>query len=204
MDDYARFAFLYDYIVGTSLRPIHADMVEAVCDRNGLRVVDLCCGTGLFVGLARQGGLLPTGVDISPDMLAEARRKHPSVEFVESDATTTSFPDHTFDAATVSFALHEKPAPVAFGILEEAVRITKPGGAIVVGDYRLPENGKSSFTGLGIAMVERLAGREHHACFREYMDAGGTETFLERAGLSARLIKAHMSGWAGTYVAERP
>lgn len=203
MDEYARFAFLYDFIVRAPLRPVHTAMAETVCSHNGLTVADLCCGTGLFVGLARKAGLIPSGVDISAEMLAIARHKYSSVDFLEADATQTPYESCSFDAATMSFALHEKPAPVALGILEEAMRITRPGGVVVVGDYRLPTEANSRFPGVGIGLVEWLAGREHYACFKAYMDAGGTKAFLERAGLSARLVKTHMYGWAGVYTVER-
>ncbi len=204
MDEYARFAFLYDHLVGGALRPIHSSITNALVEQNCLTVIDLCCGTGLFTGLARKAGLLPSGVDISTDMLAIARQKHPSVNFLESDATQTPFPNSSFDATTISFALHEKPLPLSLTILEEAKRLTKPGGLIVVGDYRLPTTGEERLTGLGIKLVERMAGREHHACFKEYMDAGGTDSILQEAGLFAQTITTHMNGWTGVYVAEHP
>lgn len=202
MDEYARFAFLYDALVGASLRPIHKDMVASCLDHNCFTVADLCCGTGLFAGLARTAGLIPTGVDLSSDMLSEARRAHPSIKFIESDATATLLQAQSFDATAISFALHEKPSEIGLGILEEAMRITKPGGVIVVGDYHIPESG-NKLAGFGIALVERMAGKEHHSCFKAYMEAGGTDGFLRQAGLTPTLLSAHMNGWAGVYVVQR-
>jgi len=162
-------------------------------------VVDLCCGTGLFVGMAHGAGLVPSGVDISSHMLEVGREKHPDIHFVEADATTTDLVEGSFDAATVSFGLHEKPEAVARGIFREALRLTRPGGVILVADYRLPDEDVSPFTKWIIRLVERVAGREHHRCFKAYMSGGGTQGFLEREGVASDLIRTSMSGWSGLF-----
>lgn len=199
MDEYARFAFLYDFLVGGALRPLHASMLSLLSTHHCRTVVDLCCGTGQFCGMATTRGLESTGVDFSPAMLKVARRTHPGRIFIQSDATRTPLPDNSFDAATISFALHEKPRPMALGILAEAARLTRPDGVIVVADYRMPGPNTAILSGLGIRLVERLAGKTHHACFAEYMEAGGTDAILKEADFSPKLISTHMNGWAATY-----
>lgn len=199
MDDYARFASLYDPIIGPFLRPVHEGMLDALSAHNCNTVIDLCCGTGLLVGMARDGGFSPMGVDLSPTMLAVARAKYPGATFIEGDASAIPFPDNSFDAATISFALHEKPAEVARAILNEAARVTRPGGLLLVADYRLSTSRNSRLTGWAIALVERLAGTEHYTDFRRYMDAGGSEAFLAESGFFAPATRTFMRGWVGLF-----
>jgi ubiquinone/menaquinone biosynthesis C-methylase UbiE len=197
MDEYSRIAPLYDGVVGPFLKPVHEAMLDSLHAAGCGSVVDLCCGTGLLTGLAAQAGLRAVGVDISAAMLARARARRPRATFFLGDATATGLDDGSFAGCVVSFALHEKPAPTGQSILAEARRLVGPGGLILVADYR-PASG-APLTGLAIRLVERLAGREHSACFRAFMKAGGSEPFLRRAGLSPRPVAFFMGGWAGLY-----
>lgn len=198
MDEYARFARLYDPIVGPPLRPLHRAMVRELKRRGCGSVIDLCCGTGLFLGMAAESGLAAFGMDLSPDMLAVAREKYPSLNLIEGDATATPHPDNHFDAATISFGLHEKPDEIARAIFREALRLTRPGGVVLVADYRRPESG-GLLSGWGIRLVERLAGRDHFTSFKAYMAQGGSEGFLKSEGVAFELVRTSMSGWAGLF-----
>ena len=77
---------------------------EAVV-RPGDRVLDACCGTGDLALAARKAGGEVTGLDFSPAMLERARRKAPSVEWVEGDLLALPFGDGSFEAATVGFGV---------------------------------------------------------------------------------------------------
>ena len=200
MDDYHRVASLYDPLVGRPLRPIHRAMAKRLA-LTGSTVLDLCCGTGLLTGHALNNGLAVTGVDLSPHMLAVARAKRPGADYVLADASALPVPDHAFDSASISFALHEKYLSTAHAILVEARRVVRPGGLVLVADYISPEPGRAWLTGRAITLVERLAGRIHHARFREYMAAGGAVPLLEQAGLDAQLERTFMNGWVGLYAA---
>lgn len=200
MDEYARFSRLYDPVVGPFLKPIHRSMVAALTARECRKTIDLCCGTGMLAGMAANTGLRSVGVDLSPAMLHVAREKHPNVTFIDGDATSLIFSDGEFDGATISFALHEKPLKVAFGILAEALRVVRKGGLILVADYRQPVPVQSKLTGLAINIIERLAGKEHHEHYTRYMQQGGSESFLSHAGLIGLPAMTFMNGWAGLYI----
>ncbi|MEZ7198267.1 class I SAM-dependent methyltransferase [Pseudodesulfovibrio karagichevae] len=201
MDEYGRIASLYDPLVGRPLRPIHRAMAERLAGTAGT-VLDLCCGTGLLAGQALESGLAVTGVDLSPHMLAVARAKRPGAEYLLADASALPLPDDSFDGAAISFALHEKPFDTARAILNEARRVVRPGGPVLVADYLPSGPNQSWFTGRAIRLVERLAGRDHHARFLEYMASGGAVPLLVSAGLSAQLERTFMDGWVGLYAAE--
>jgi len=200
MDEYGSIAALYDPIVGPALLPIHRAMAERLAPCGG-PVLDLCCGTGLLAAQALRMGLAVTGVDISPHMLAVARRKRPGACYILADASALPLPDNAFACATVSFALHEKPLSTARAILAEARRAVRPGGFILVADYLPPAPGRSLLTGAAIRIVERLAGRSHHDLFHRYMDGGGAVPLLKNAGLSAGCERTFMGGWVGLYAA---
>jgi ubiquinone/menaquinone biosynthesis C-methylase UbiE len=201
MDEYGRIASLYDPLVGRPLRPIHRAMAEHLA-RTAETVLDLCCGTGLLAAQALERGLAVTGADLSPHMLAVARAKRPGAKYILADASALPLPDDSFDGASVSFALHEKPLGTARAILAEARRVVRPGGPVLIADYLPPGPSQSWLTGRAIRLVERLAGREHHARFLEYMASGGALPLLEQAGLSAHLARTFMDGWVGLYAAE--
>lgn len=202
MDEYASFARIYDPIIGPFLRSAHRSMAGTLKKHGCTTVVDLCCGTGLFAAIASEHGLTPTGVDISAHMLGVARRKYPSTTFIQCDATDLPSEDNSFDAATVSFGLHEKPEPVALAIFSEAMRVTRPGGVVVVADYRIPKYLHTRWMDTAIGLVEWLAGRDHCACYEEYMRAGGSAAFLDRAGVTWELVRTFMHGRAGLYIVD--
>jgi demethylmenaquinone methyltransferase/2-methoxy-6-polyprenyl-1,4-benzoquinol methylase len=74
--------------------------------------------------------------DFSPGMIAEGRRRHPRIEFVEGDAEKLPFGDDEFDAVTISFGLRNVAHPKA--ALAEMYRVLKPGGRLVVCEFSKP------------------------------------------------------------------
>ncbi|BDQ38166.1 methyltransferase type 11 [Pseudodesulfovibrio nedwellii] len=202
MDEYGCTARLYDPIVGPALRPIHTAIVDALLLAKVDCMVDLCCGTGMLAGIAASSGINTTGVDISRTMLDVARKKRPNATFIHGDATNLSFPDNTFNAATISFALHEKPQVLGVAIVTEARRVVRPGGCLIIADYLAPPADSAVWTGWIIRLVERIAGKEHHQLFHEYMAAGCMNEFFRHIGINGRLIRNNLNGWAGIYRVE--
>ena len=102
----------------------------------GARVLDLGCGTGF--NLARLQNLgLPfgsyTGVDLSADMLARARRKFaqlPNVEFRQLDLLADPLPAGPFDLVVSTNAFEHLPN--AKGVVEKAMEHLRPGGAALI------------------------------------------------------------------------
>ena len=83
------------------------------------------------------------GLDLSPEMLAMGVRKlsraaRANAALVRADAGRLPFADATFDAVTVSFGLHELPTGVRERAVDEAERVLRRGGALVVADLDRP------------------------------------------------------------------
>ena len=102
----------------------------------GSTALDVATGTcDLAIALARRGAEV-TGSDFAPAMLEIARRKAPGLSFEEGDALDLSYPDDSFDAVTVGFGARNF-ADLDRG-LSEMVRVTKPGGRVVVLEITTP------------------------------------------------------------------
>lgn len=104
-------------------------------------VLDLGCGTGEFT--ARLAEYLPEaqvlGVDVLPESLAYARRRHaalaPRLAFREGDGFSLDFPDGHFDFVTCRHMLQSVPEPER--VMAELIRVTRRGGRLhlLVEDY---------------------------------------------------------------------
>jgi demethylmenaquinone methyltransferase/2-methoxy-6-polyprenyl-1,4-benzoquinol methylase len=101
-------------------------------------VLDVATGTGAVAReLVAQKGCTVVGIDQSPEMLAEARRRAPAgVTLMEGRAEKLPFPDGTFDALTFTYLLRYVDDPGA--TLGELVRVVRPGGTIAGLEFALP------------------------------------------------------------------
>jgi demethylmenaquinone methyltransferase/2-methoxy-6-polyprenyl-1,4-benzoquinol methylase len=101
-------------------------------------VLDVATGTGAVVReLLAQKGCTVVGLDQSPEMLAEARRRlPPSVKLVEGTAEALPFADDSFDALTFTYLLRYVSDPDA--TLRELARVVKTGGTIAGLEFALP------------------------------------------------------------------
>jgi SAM-dependent methyltransferase len=106
---------------------------------DGLQVLDLGCGDGTTAVLAAQRGADVLGVDIASNLVAagNARAKElglTNLRFQEGDATDLSeLDDEQFDLVISVFGAMFAPKP--FDAAKEMVRVTKPGGRIVMGNW---------------------------------------------------------------------
>ncbi len=93
-------------------------------------ILDLGCGTGLFLAGYIAGGGAGTGLDLSRGMIQKARERCPYSEFTVGTAEHIPFRDNTFDAVSslLAFSYLREPEKV----LAEAYRVIRPGGSIAV------------------------------------------------------------------------
>jgi ubiquinone/menaquinone biosynthesis C-methylase UbiE len=115
-----------------------AVLLDAAGVAEGSQVLDLCCGTGLVAAAASQRGAVPTGLDFSPAMLAEARRTHPYLRFDEGEAEALPYPDRSFDAVVANLGIHHVPRPEK--AIAEALRVLRPGGRLTFTSWAVPDD----------------------------------------------------------------
>lgn len=123
-----RAASVYAMSFGVATRLFCDALLDAAGVAAGTELLDLACGPGVVAGMAAARGAVACGLDFSAAMLAEARARHPSVQFVHGDAEAMPLPDAGFDAVVSNFGLHHVPRPAL--ALAEARRVLRPGGRV--------------------------------------------------------------------------
>ena len=106
--------------------------------RPGERVLDVGAGTGVSTVEMARDGAFAIGADLSVGMLRAGRRTRPDVPLVAGDALRLPFPDGSFDAVTISFALRNVVDVEA--ALAELGRVTRIGGRLVICEFSHPAN----------------------------------------------------------------
>jgi demethylmenaquinone methyltransferase/2-methoxy-6-polyprenyl-1,4-benzoquinol methylase len=144
-------------------------------------VLDVATGTGAVAReLVAQKGCNVVGLDQSPEMLAEARRRAPSLTFVEGRAEQLPFPDAAFDALTFTYLLRYVADPAA--TLQELARVVRPGGTIAGLEFAVPRGFWRPLWELYVRVGLPLAGRTLSRGWAEVGDFLGPSirSFYER------------------------
>ncbi|TBW21618.1 demethylmenaquinone methyltransferase [Arcanobacterium bovis] len=104
----------------------------------GMKILDLAAGTGTSAAHYAQQGADVVACDFSRGMIEEGRRRYPHLSFVEGDAMNLPFEANSFDATTISYGLRNVSDPQK--ALREMLRVTKPGGILLVCEFSRPCN----------------------------------------------------------------
>jgi len=147
---YDVFSTYYDRFVALHSRDAQGGLREFLSTRipvaEGDFILDLCTGTGTLLGYLRQRvgekGLV-VGVDFSSGMLKACKIKtsgYTNIEVLESDVAFLPFKDNSFDAITCSHAFYELKGETQDRMLEETVRVLRPGKSFLMMEHDLPDN----------------------------------------------------------------
>ena len=165
--------------------------VRAVHPVAGERILDIAAGTGTSSVALQRSGAKVIAVDFSPGMIAEGRRRHKNIEFVEADAEKLPFGDNEFDAVSISFGLRNVNQPKI--ALAEMYRVLKPGGRVVVCEFSRPPVAifRAAYFGYLTSVMPLIAGRTSSnpeaytylgESIRQWPDQGELSQWLRGAG----------------------
>ena len=177
------------------------DLLVAEAGLTQGRVLDVGCGTGRLIGALAERGVDAAGVDISPEMLAVARRKLPRSTFAEARAEQLPFPDAAFDRIVYRLVVHLIERPAAFA---EAYRALAPGGTVGIVTFD-----RSHFAGYylqqyfpSIRAIDEQRFPDEETLRRELAAAGfgptrvvplQQEAIIDRASVLRRVRARHIS-----------
>jgi SAM-dependent methyltransferase len=125
--------------IAATMRESGEALVHRLGITKGLKVLDLGCGDGTTAVPAAKLGADVLGIDIARNLVEAGNRRAAehsltNVKFQEGDASNLEqVPDKAFDLVVSVFGAMFAPKP--FEVVKEMVRVTRPGGRIVMGNW---------------------------------------------------------------------
>src|SRR5580698_2353349 len=125
--------------IADSMRESGVALVESLGITKGLKVLDLGCGDGTTAIPEARAGADVLGVDIAKNLVEAGNRRAKGLgltncRFEEGDASNLeNLKDKSFDLVVSIFGAMFAPKP--FDVAKEMVRVTRPGGRIVMGNW---------------------------------------------------------------------
>lgn len=166
---------------------------------SGDKVLDLCCGQGTLTAMISRSGASVTGLDFSPQMIANARNAAPDAEICIGDAMAMPFGDAQFDKVLCNFGMmHIPDQPKA---LSEIRRVLKPDGDFIMATWAGPAVSPAFATVFGAlkAHADFSAAPPQPDLFA-FADPEQAEAMMETAGLDIVEHKVVEAEW----VLEKP
>ncbi|MGN6752602.1 MAG: demethylmenaquinone methyltransferase [Intrasporangium sp.] len=168
-------------------------VVRAVAAQPGERILDIAAGTGTSSEPWANQEIEVVPADFSLGMLRVGNRRRPDMAFTAADALALPFADASFDVVTMSFGLRNVNDTEA--ALREFLRVTKPGGRLVVCEFSQPVNKafRTVYTEYLMRALPKIARRtasnpESYVylaeSIRAWPDQAGLAEIVRRAGWS--------------------
>lgn len=187
---YRFYAPFYDRVFGPVFEPGRKQATRQLTQREGMRILEVGVGTGLSIPYY-EPNVKVTGIDISPEMLAKARKayppeRYPCVQaFLEMDAQALQFEDNSFDVAVVQYVASVVPDPQA--MMREIARVCVNGADVLVLNHFASERGFFRF------MERTLAPFSNRLGFRTNLPL---PEFLQMSGMQVRnILPVNLGGY---------
>ena len=168
--------------------PVYEAALERTGVQPGDRVLDVGCGTGVFLRLCADRGADAAGLDAAEGLLALARERVPMADIRLGDLEALPFDDDSFDVVTGFTSFFFADDMVA--ALREARRVARPGAPVVSQAFGRPE--RCDLEAMKAAAAA-FRGEDHQSYWRP----GIIEDLATQAGLSVE--RAFDSTWAYAY-----
>jgi SAM-dependent methyltransferase len=167
-----------------------APLLQAAGVKPGVRLLDVACGTGVGSAQAAALGARVTGVDFSPEMIAEAEKRHPQIAFHTADAEQLPFADASFDAVVANFGIHHVERPQR--AIAQARRVLAPGGIFAFTFWAAPQDNTAwrlifeAIAAHGRTDVPMPAGNDAHATPENF------SRLVAEVGFDARTLRCEL------------
>jgi len=113
-------------------RGLYGAFAEMVRAAGGGPVADVGCGPGYTTAHLRALGLDAFGIDLSPAMVATARRAHPDLRFVEGSMLALDLPDGGLAGLVALYSIIHIPTDRLPDVFAEFHRVLAPGGHLLL------------------------------------------------------------------------
>ncbi len=181
-DPYRRIARIYDTIVEPFNSTLRSYVLKVARPEEGMKVLEVGCGTGTNLELFAEAGCWISGIDLSPAMMDIARRKlGDRADLRLGDAADMPFADASFDLVLSFLTLHEMPPVVRATVMQEIVRVAGRDGRTLFIDYHPGPLGfpQGWFYKCIIYTIEFVAGWEHFQNHRDFLARNGLDALME-------------------------
>lgn len=109
-------------------RAVLGAFAELVLATGHPETIDLGCGPGRITAFLTGLGLDATGLDLSPEMIAQATRLYSDLGFTTGSMTCLPYPENSFSGALAWYSLIHIPDETLDRVIAEAARVLRPGG----------------------------------------------------------------------------
>jgi ubiquinone/menaquinone biosynthesis C-methylase UbiE len=167
------------------MEPWTDDLIRSAGCRDGDRVLDVACGTGVVanrVNLVSGKLCMVTGIDVNEGMLSVARR-NPQIEWHQGSATDLPFEPGSFEVVLCQQGLQYFPDRAA--AMKEMTRVLSPGGRLALNVWGALE--RQPFQAAMAEAIEMFLGAEAKATFATLAFSLNTAEELRSLAVNAEL-----------------
>ncbi len=195
--DFDAVAGIYDDVFPAHIREYYLQRRMSYVLRHApcTTALDVGAGTGLLAERLHDSGIAVVALDPFPQMLDRLGDRRPEISRVVAHGHELPFPDDTFDLAYSVAVMHHIADPALVRrTLAEMVRVTRPGGRILIWDH----NPLNLYWPLLMRRVPQDSGAERLVPMAELiagLAAAGAEIVrAERLGLIPEFVPRHLLG----------